>query len=106
RPACASASLQPRPRRPSSYAWASSRQPSVLPCLCLAFNTHGQDPRDLAFRELQPRAVLERSRCRLEAKVKQLLTSIVQCVLQFLVGHVPHISSSQRDPPPASRTSS
>ena len=40
---------------------------------CFAFVSNGQDPRDLALRELEARRVLERAGRRLEAQVEQLL---------------------------------
>src|SRR6266508_4065502 len=72
----------------------------------LSLVPHRQDARDLAFRELQARGVLERAGRRLEAEVEQLLTPLCELVLKLVVGHVPQLSSSQRDPPPVSRTSS
>src|SRR6266540_5898387 len=75
---------------------------ATLSRLCFALDTHGEDARDLSLRQPQPRAVLERARRRLEAQVEQLLAPVVQRVLELVVGHVPQVSSSQRDPPPAS----
>src|SRR6266545_3589197 len=74
--------------------------------LRFALDAHREDARDLPLRELQPRAVLERARRGLEAQVEQLLPPVGQGVLQLVVAHVPQVPSFQRDPPPASRTSS
>src|SRR5262249_49459152 len=47
----------------------------------LSFGSDREDASDLALRELQPRAVLERTRRRLEAQVEQLLPPIGERVL-------------------------
>src|SRR5829696_1911276 len=72
---------------------------------CLAFVPDGEDAGDLAFRELQPRRVLQRSRRRLETQVEQLLPSVGERILELLVRHIPDLVSPQRDSPLFSQTS-
>ena len=80
---------------------------SPLPVLtCLALVAHGQDAGDLALRGAQPRAVLERAGRGLEAEVEELLARLGHLAVELLVGQVTQLPSSQRDQPPASRTSS
>ena len=62
---------------------------SVLPCgLGFALGLDGQDPRDLALRQLQARAVLERAGHRLEAEVEELLPAFGQPVVELVVRQI------------------
>src|SRR5581483_11104767 len=73
-----------------------------LPLLCrgLALGLDGQDPRDLALRQLQARRVLERTRDRLEAQVEELLAPLGEAVLQLVVGQIAKFARpSQRAQP-------
>ena len=67
---------QPESPRPSQ----SFRVSSLMRALSQLSRslTHRQNPRDLALRQLQPRAVLERAGHRLEAQVEELLTPLVE----------------------------
>ena len=49
---------------------------------------HRQNASDLTLRELQPRGVLERARCCLEAEVEQLLPRVGEPVLELVVGQI------------------
>ena len=77
------------------------RQPfSSAPSACLGGTSvvlHGQDPRDLALRELEARRVLERTGRRLEAEVEQLLPRVGEPVSQLVVVQVAQVPSPQRD---------
>src|SRR5262249_23743545 len=99
----------PRPPPPRELPLPRSRRVSrcLLPLRSLPQSTlvlDGQDARDLALCQAQPRAVLERAGRRLEAQVEELLTRLGHLLLELLVAELPQLSSSQRDPPPASRT--
>src|SRR5439155_19865514 len=73
----------------------------------LPLGLNGQDPRDLALRQLQARRVLERAGDRLEAQVEELLPPLGQAVVQLVVGQLAEFTRpSQRAQPLSSRLSS
>src|SRR5207248_2504247 len=83
----------------SCRSW-SRLQPSLSLVLCGAFVLHGQDPGDLALRQLEAGTVLERPRHGLEAQVEQLLPALRQPVVELVVGQVAEFARpSQRAQP-------
>ena len=102
--AAASASPRRRGSRRSSRVFFSSATGYFLTLVA-----DGQDAGDLALGEPQARAVLERAGRGLEAQVEELLPDLLEVLRQLGVGSdlaAGARSPIQRDPPPASRSSS
>src|SRR5579884_271866 len=90
----------------SSVSFGVSDTSTHLLLLGIPVVPHREDAGDLALRELQARAVLERPRRGLEAQVEELLARLGEPVLELVVRQVAQVPSPQRDHRPrATRTS-